>query len=306
MGCEWAVVSGPPVAGWGNTPAASDANWGVISAIEDLGWPNAPAAGDAIWATTSSLLDLLWVRAAFVGIKHRHVIQEELVGTGTLFITGEMQIGSTLEAYFNNLRQYSVVGGASVNQYQSGMLLITTGLSKFAEDILSVDYQVLTECDDPHVHVYSEELTGVGLTASLQHEPVVGSERFFLNTISLRRVSSSPSVNEYTISGPAITLWATRGASDVLVADYLTQELPIVAHDHVLHEVITGTGNLFSLLDVPVPGTERIYHNLLRIKRVVTNPQLNEYVIEGKLIFLGLAKDSGDALTADYVRAELC
>jgi hypothetical protein len=234
------------------------------------------------------------------------VTQEELAGTGTLLLTAETQLGSTLEAYFNNLRQRQVVSGASVNEYQSGLTLVVLGLSKLSADVVSVDYHVLTECDDPHAHVYGEEPTGENNSYTLQHEPVVNSERVFLNTFSLRRVGSSPQVGECAIAGGVITLWDDLVAGDKLVVDYLTRDLPIVAHEHVLHEVISGSGNLFSLVDVPIAGTERIYHNLLRLKRVDDNPQLGEYIIEGKIFFVGLAKDSGDALTVDYVRAELC
>lgn len=156
-----------------------------------------------------------------------------------------------------------------------------------------------------HDHVYHEELgagqAGATWQFSQQHES--GSERVRLNNLPLRRVASSPGVNEYTIDVPTytITLWASKGVSDFLEVDY-----DIAAprdHTHVYHEELGAgqSGQVWTLDSVPDAGTESLRLNNYPLRRVASGADVNEYTIVDDEVTLWASKSASDFLEADYV-----
>ncbi len=149
-----------------------------------------------------------------------------------------------------------------------------------------------------HTHVYQEALSGSGTSFMLASTPMTGSDRLWMNGLRLQRVGSAPALNEYMISGAAITLGTVKDSADHLVADYETDT--DTAHTHTYHEALVGAGTGFTLGATPVAGSERVYWNGIRLRRVVSSPSLNEYTISGTTITLGFFKDSADSLVAAY------
>jgi hypothetical protein len=140
-----------------------------------------------------------------------------------------------------------------------------------------------------HTHTYHEEIAGTGTAFSLANTPVTNSEELYFNTLRLRKVSSGPGINEYTISGANITLGFGKGAGDYFVASYSTATAT-TSHSHVSNYELTGTGTSFSLPSTPSAGSERLTFNTLRLRRVAAAPGINEYTISGNAVTLGFTR----------------
>lgn len=168
-----------------------------------------------------------WILDAAAAAAHDHVFHEEL-GAGQAGATWQFDqahMAGSERVYLNLLPLRRVAGSPGVNEYTIDVPTYTItlwGSGKTASDFLEVDYTIAIPAD--HSHVYHEVL-GDGLPGQvwdLDDTPQSGSERGYLNNFPLRRVVSGAGVNEYTISGAQVTLWASKSASDHLEFDYLT------------------------------------------------------------------------------------
>jgi len=151
----------------------------------------------------------------------------------------------------------------------------------------------------PHLHVDHEEISGTGTAFTLANAPTADSEHLYMNTLRLRQVAATPGLNEYTISGASITLGFSKGAGDYFVADY-DYAYSSDQHSHISNYALTGTGTSFNLPETPTTGSEKLYFNLLRLRRVTSSPGINEYMISGVAITLGFSKGASDMFIADY------
>lgn len=150
---------------------------------------------------------------------HDHTTGEALTGTGTSFMLAATPIAGSEALWFNTIRLVRVGSSPGLNEYTISGDTITLGFSKATGDVLIADYRVSTPTN--HVHVQQETISGTGTSVSLSQTPIADSEVLFMNLIRLLRVASSPGLNEYTISGAAITLGMSKAAGDSLIADYL-------------------------------------------------------------------------------------
>ncbi len=157
---------------------------------------------------------------------HDHVYHEELGASqaGASWQFSQQHQSGSERVFLNNFPLRRVGSDAGVNEYTINVLAYTITLwtSKSASDFLEVDYAVATDVD--HTHVV-QEAVGDGLSGSsfdLDNTPTTGSDRLFLNNLPLRRVGAgTEGLNEYSISGKTITLWASKETGDHLVADYI-------------------------------------------------------------------------------------
>jgi len=146
---------------------------------------------------------------------------ENMPGVGTVFTAASTITAGTEVVTLNTLRLVRVASGPGLNEYTISGSTITLGVATVAGDVLLIDYDT-TVAAVAHTHTYHEALTGTGTAFSLAATPIVGSDALWFNTLRLVRVAAGPGLGEYTITGAAITLGFTKGASDVLVADYTT------------------------------------------------------------------------------------
>lgn len=278
----------------------------------------------------TDIVSLNGVRLRRVSAPALRTYHEELAGSGTSFVLANTPAPQTEVLTFNALRlrrvaaapglnEYSISGatvtlgftkdaadslvadysinvGPGINEYSISGSIVVLGFPKLAGDFLVADYRVAPQTR----RTFGEILTGAGTAFTLSRTPVTGSEVLTYNTLRLRRVASSPSVNEYTISGASVTLGFTKGAGDSLLADYDVTQVP-AEHVHVYSEELTGTGTSFSLASTPAAGSEVLWFNTVRQRRVAASPSVNEYTISGAAITLGMSKEASDALVADYV-----
>ena len=228
---------------------------------------------------------------------HIDIVSDVLTGgepTST-FTLSNTPIAGTEVLSMNGVRQRRVAAAPGVNEYTITGSLVTLGLTKGAGDFLVADYRV-----PPNTRrIYHEEHVGTGTAFTLANTPVIDTEVLNFNTLRLRKVGAAPGINEYTISGAAITLGFSKVAGDYFIADYdaLTAA---AAHTHIYNEELTGTGTAFTLANVPVAGSEILWFNTLRQRRVVAGPGINEYTISGADVTTGLTKVASDGLVADY------
>lgn len=259
------------------------------------------------WASPVTAETPVWDDVSYLPTNHRHVVQEDISGSGTTFETAEHQVQaqnglSSLEAYFLTVvRLIQVTATPASGEYVASGVNLETGDSKGVNDVLNVDY-VVDDCEaTPHTHIYNEEIDfGSGTEGTLTYDPVEGSERLFRGNSSLRRVASSPATLEYSISGKVITLGLASPGTRFFV-DYEPEALPMPFHEHVYHEDLAGTGQSFTLANTPEEGTVRLYLNGARQIPVDSNPNSGEYSIEGSTVSLGSSKGGGDTLTVDYL-----
>jgi hypothetical protein len=115
-------------------------------------------------------------------------------------------------------------------------------------------------------------------------------------------VSSGPRVGDIEPALTCITNPLLQQPSSLNLPFGLTMT---TTHDHIheLNSTISGTrpGLVFTLKLLPVPGSEEIFKNGIHLSRVLLNPGINEYTMNGKVIQLGgSVVDSTDVLDFYY------
>jgi len=271
---------------------------GDLDRIKDVpyAWPVANASGVL---TNNGSGTLSWTPAPGASAAdHIDIASDELNGgePTSIFSLSNIPIYGTDILCANGARLRRVGSSPGLNEYTITGSEVTLGFTKAASDFLVADYRV-----QPNTRrIVNEQLVGTGTSFALSSTPDVGTEVLTRNTIRLRRVGASPGTNEYTISGASITLGIAVVAGEYLVADYDVTQSP-VSHTHVYGEELTGTGTSFALANTPVVGSEVLWFNTIRQRRVVAAPSTNEYTISGASITTGMSKAAGDALVADYI-----
>lgn len=238
---------------------------------------------------------------------HDHIIREELgaAQAGASWQFSEIHIPGTERVFLNNFPLRVVTSSPGINEYtiNNATYTITLWTSKGASEFLEVDFLITTAVD--HDHIIHEELGAAQAGASWQFSQahVSGTERVFMNLLPLRRVASSPGLNEYTIDVPTytITLWASKGTGDFLEVDFAISTG--ASHSHFMHETLGAglSGAVWNLASTPTSGTERLFLNNFPLRRVASGPSWNEYTITGAQITLWTAKGAADHLEADYL-----
>lgn len=153
-----------------------------------------------------------------------------------------------------------------------------------------------------HTHVFHDTPSGSGVGPyTLAASPVAGTETVYVSGIRQRRKASAPGLNEYYMSAVNQITFGYDVSGLYICADY--KLATAVTHTHVFHEAITETGVTVHLGATPTAGSETLFFNLLRLRRLPSgSPGLNEYTISGNAVTLAApGRTSGDYMTADYL-----